>query len=128
MARSIVRPEPAQMHLRAQRHGQVRRAPARRRRERHDRFGESDRLRCFRFPGETVELRLPREQHFKLQSDDKVLSLSLFGLIDDLRILLAQYNSELAIQSDLQTKYDAVARELERYELKVFWGYNDEAL
>ena len=63
---------------------------------------------------------LPREQHFKLQSDDKVLSLSLFGLIDDLRILLAQYNSELAIQSDLQTKYDAVARELERYELKVF--------
>jgi hypothetical protein len=63
---------------------------------------------------------LPRDQHFKFQAGDKVLNLSLVGFVADLRIALGKYLGELAVQSDLQIKYDAAAKDLENYELIVF--------
>ena len=57
---------------------------------------------------------LPRDQHFKFQSGT-TLQLSLMGLIDNLRSAATTYLKDLHSNSGLQSRYDAVAHELETY-------------
>ena len=56
---------------------------------------------------------LPREQHFQFQSGGQVLSVSLFGLLDDLANGLQRYTQKLGGDSELQRKFEKVAREID---------------
>jgi hypothetical protein len=62
---------------------------------------------------------LPREQHFRLQSNG-VLDLSLFALLDDLAIAFHRYVSLLGADVPLQQQYD---RSVQKVEASYFQSY-----
>ncbi len=63
---------------------------------------------------------LPRSDHFRFQSNDVVLNLSLFGLLETLRTALVAYVEALRRDATLQTRYDATLSRIEHSHYKAY--------
>jgi hypothetical protein len=71
--------------------------------------------RTFRWLLHWGDEHLPRDQHFKLQSAEPILNISLFGLLENLEHAVTKFFDELSHDSTLRDNFLAVEKAISSY-------------